>query len=257
MLGALVPFRVLEVLEYFPGGQPSFQGKALQGTPGKFQEAMITAFLMLKFGVLDDDPYRPECPFPPAVGYSLNPTQEERHILLLTRVLSLVPMSLGNELWRARVSFDLASFHGIVKVLRRSLRQITEASLAHAVLRDLRVASVLPGGFMSPGGTDGRRGPQYVLPPFFFPRACMGIVAEYFLRYTGTADPAQFERDVKAAYPCCKDPVGDLRNAFQFWAELRRCVGEMAAVMPEWGSFAGDMDAAGAVLQGQRDNLAI
>mmetsp|Transcript_141394 Transcript_141394/g.316965 ORF Transcript_141394/g.316965 Transcript_141394/m.316965 type:complete len:326 (-) Transcript_141394:23-1000(-) len=257
MLAALVHFRVLEVLEYFPEGQPSFQGGALQATPAKFQEGIITAFLMLKFGVLDDEPYSPSDKFPPAVPYPLEPTEADRHRLLLTRVLSLVPMSLKNEMWHAHVSFDLASFHGIVKVLRRSLRQITEASLANVLLRDLRVASLLPGGFMSPAGTDGRRGPQYVLPPFFFPRACMGIVAEYFLGYTASSDPAKFQQDAKLKFTCCRDPVGDLRNACQFWTELRRCVGVMASSMPEWGVFASEMDGAAVLLDAQKASVGI
>jgi len=65
-----------------------------------------------------------------------------------------------------------------------------------------------------------------VLPTFMLPRASMGIVVRYFLEYTGSA--ASFARDIQATFPCCHQPIEDLKTAFRFWEDLRRCVDAIA-----------------------------
>merc|ERR1712147_147198 len=115
--------------------------------------------------------------------------------------MSLVPMKLRNSMWNADVDFDLAAFHSLVRALKRSLRHLTEASLAFILLKDLQRVKLLPPGFMcaTPLRDDHLRAPA-LLPTFMLSRACMGIVAQFFLRYTG--DPATFAGELPAQFPC-------------------------------------------------------
>merc|ERR1711953_829957 len=123
--------------------------------------------------------------------------------------------------------FDLAAFHSLVRILKRALRQLVEASLTSILLKDLRRVKLLPAGFMcaSPKKEDHLQTPA-VLPTFMLPRACMGIVVRHFLEYQG--DAASFQKEIQGRFPCCLQPIEDLKNAFLLWEDLRRCVDAIA-----------------------------
>merc|ERR1711959_751760 len=65
-----------------------------------------------------------------------------------------------------------------------------------------------------------------LLPVFPLPRACMGIVAKFFLGWKGSGN--EFRREVARVFPCCVQPIQDLQIACAFWEELRRCVSVIA-----------------------------
>merc|ERR1712166_1601270 len=142
-LAALVHFMVLENLELISSedGGMTVLGNVLKDTPRNLQEPCLVALEMMKFGVLSGEPYdaaQPERPFPPQVGYPASPVSPRvKAVLLLGRVMSLVPMKLRNDMWNADVEFDLAAFHSLVRILKRTLRQVVEASLASVLLKDL------------------------------------------------------------------------------------------------------------------------
>merc|ERR1712083_10834 len=132
-------------------------------------------------------------------------------------------MKLKNGMWNADVMFDLAAFHSLVRILKRSLRQLVEGNLTSLLLQNLHLVKLLPLGFMcaSPKKDDHMQMPA-VLPTFMLPRACMGIVAAHFLNYN--REPASFERDLERFFPCCAQPLEDLKSAIAFWNDLQRCV---------------------------------
>merc|ERR1711971_1037030 len=134
---------------------------------------------------------------------------------------------LKSDMWNAEVDFDLAAFHSMVRVLKRTLRQLVESSLVSTLLKDLTRVKLLPPGFMcaTPKPGDHLQS-SAMLPAFMLPRACMGIVVRYFLCYNG--EPGDFAKDIKMKYPCCMQAVDDLKVAFQFWDDLRRCVDAIA-----------------------------
>merc|ERR1712232_694344 len=185
----------------------------------------------MKFGILSGEPFdaaMPDRPLPEQVNYPKQPVDNRtKAILLLSRVMSLVPMKLRNDMWNADVDFDLAAFHSLVRILKRALRQLVEASLASVLLEDLTRVRLLPPGFMcaSPKKEDHLSTPA-VLPTFMLPRACMGIVVQTFLEYKGP--PEGFQAEIGLKFPCCQQPIEDLKNAFVFWADLKRCVEEIA-----------------------------
>mmetsp|Transcript_2755 Transcript_2755/g.6245 ORF Transcript_2755/g.6245 Transcript_2755/m.6245 type:complete len:96 (-) Transcript_2755:75-362(-) len=66
------------------------------------------------------------------------------------------------------------------------------------------------------------------------PRACMGIVVRHFLEYRG--EPAAFKNELSQKFPCCLQPMEDLKLAFDFWVDLRRCVDTIADLYLQAGS---------------------
>jgi len=264
-LAALVHLMVLENLELISkeDGGMTVLGNVLKDTPRQLQEPCLVALEMMKFGVLSGEPFdaaSPDRPFPQQVEYPRAPVNPRvKSVLLLSRVMSLVPMKLKNDMWNADVEFDLAAFHSLVRILKRALRQLVEASLASILLKDLSKAKLLPLGFMcaSPKKEDHLQTPA-LIPTFMLPRACMGIVVKFFLEYDTKQDatPANFQRDLLARFPCCVQPLEDLKIAFTFWNDLKRCVSEIAEPLGA-EELQSDMEAATKVLQDQQRRLGI
>merc|ERR1719480_695075 len=145
-------------------------GNVLKDSPRHLQEPCLVALELMKFGVLNGEPFeaaQADRPFPEQVRYPKAPADARtRALLLLSRVMSLVPMRLRNDMWNADVDFDLAAFHSLVRILKRALRQLVEASLTSILLKDLKRVKLLPPGFMcaSPKKEDHTQSPA-VLPP--------------------------------------------------------------------------------------------
>jgi len=258
-LAALVHLMVLENLGMISeDAGMTVLGDVLKDTQPQFQESCMVALAMMQFGVLSGDPFdpQPDRPFPEQVNYPKAPCEPRtKALLLLSRVMSLVPMKLKNDMWNADVDFDLAAFHSLVRILKRALRQLVEASLASILLIDLSRVKILPAGFMcaSPKKENHLETPA-VLPTFMLPRACMGIVVRFFLEYRG--EPAGFVKDMQQKFPCCMQPMDDLKSAFAFWDDLRRCVDEIAEPLEAQG-LAEDMKYASEILLQQQRRLNI
>ena len=172
-------------------------GDTVKNCPAEFEEPCIVALELMKFGLLTGNPFEPvnEKPFPRALHY---PKQSEtgktsKLIMLITRVVSLVPLRLRSDMWSSEVDFDLAAFHCEVRLLKRSLRQLTEASLAYLLLEDPRRIKLVPPHAMNPlhssermrvSKTGQSHAKRAVFPVFTLPRACTGIVLKYVLQHT-------------------------------------------------------------------------
>mmetsp|Transcript_9268 Transcript_9268/g.25991 ORF Transcript_9268/g.25991 Transcript_9268/m.25991 type:complete len:748 (-) Transcript_9268:242-2485(-) len=256
-LAALVHLMVLEHLELIVEGEMTVFGNVLKDTPKNLQESCLVALEMMKFGVLSGEPFdAADRKFPEQVNYPTAPVQPRmKAVLLLSRVMSLVPMKLKNDMWNAEVDFDLAAFHSLVRILKRALRHLVEASLASILLKDLGRVRLLPHGFMcaSPKKEDHLQTPA-VLPTFMLPRACMGIVVRHFLDYRG--DPREFPKDIAARFPCCVQPLEDLRTACDFWEDLRRCV-DLIAEQLNAQELSEEMRLASEVLYDQKRKLLV
>lgn len=247
-------FMVLETLDYISEeGGMTVLGDVMKDAPSGFEESVLLALEMMKFGVLTGEPLEaPEGkPFPQAVKYPA----ASRPALLLSRVLSLVPMNLRNDLWSAKVDFDLAAFHCLVRSLNRSLRLVLEGCVANQVLRDASKAKLIPAQtFNTNVVASNCRETSSSLPAMMLPRACLGIVTKFMLDYTGGA--SSFEADVKKKFPCAADPVGDLKSGFAFWAELLRIVTAIADPLGTTEMLE-EMKTAGKLLEEKRRLLAL
>ncbi|CAJ1416587.1 unnamed protein product [Effrenium voratum] len=241
-LSALVHFMVLEKLDLISAedGGATVLSDVLKETPAMLTEPCLTALELMKFGLLNGDPFeaaQPDKQFPEEVKYpigaKLGPSDRTRVCgkLILCRVMSLVPMRLRTVMWDSDVDFDLAAFHALVRALKRSLRQLVEGALAHVLLRDLSKVRILPRGFMCTSPLkDAWPAIPAELPAFMLPRACMGIVVKYFLEYKGS-DGEAFKMDLGKRFPCCVQPIDDMKLAFTFWHDLRRCVDTIAETL--------------------------
>ena len=238
-LSAQTILTFLEALDYFaPDGGMTVLGDVLKETPIPVQEQVLMALELLKLGVLNGEPLEAteDKPFPVKLGY---PTSEDKNHILLSRVFSLMPMKLKGDLWHGKVDFDLAGFHCLVRVVNRAVRSLMESSLAVHLLKDMKLAKLLPPHVFSPACPlpseyiqvnpvkimDGA-GPVSALPSFMLPRTCMGVVCKYLLDYNG--DAKSFESTLKKTFTCCVDPMKDLKTGVKFWKELLRCVGVMS-----------------------------
>mmetsp|Transcript_90628 Transcript_90628/g.259153 ORF Transcript_90628/g.259153 Transcript_90628/m.259153 type:complete len:760 (-) Transcript_90628:224-2503(-) len=258
-LAALVHFMVLENLDFIESeGCATLFGSVLKDSPPHLQEPCLVALELLKWGGLNGEPFEPaqiERPFPQQVEYP-DPKRVDtrtKAVHLLSRVMSLVPMKLKNDMWNADVDFDLAAFHSLVRILKRALRQLVEASLTSVLLKDLSRVKLLPPGFMcaSPKKEDHMQTPA-ILPTFMLPRACMGIVVRHFLDYRGEA--RAFYNDLSQKFPCCSQPIEDLKTAFAFWHDLRRCVDHIAEPL-DAQELAEDMRLATELLEQQQKRM--
>eukprot|EP00429_Kryptoperidinium_foliaceum_P043937 CAMPEP_0176111884 /NCGR_PEP_ID=MMETSP0120_2-20121206/56186_1 /TAXON_ID=160619 /ORGANISM="Kryptoperidinium foliaceum, Strain CCMP 1326" /LENGTH=777 /DNA_ID=CAMNT_0017446105 /DNA_START=67 /DNA_END=2400 /DNA_ORIENTATION=+ len=261
-LAALVHFMVLENLGFIDSdGAATVFGAVLKDTPVQFQEPCLVALQMANLEILSGDPFEAvdDKPFPPQVNYPRiqDAGPYRKSIFLLSRVMSLVPMKLKTtEMWNADVDFDLAAFHSVVRIVKRTLRQLVEASLCSALLLDLERVKLLPGELMcaSPKKEDHMQTPA-VLPTFMLPRTCMGIVVRHFLEYTG--DAAAFAKETIVKFPCCYQPIEDLKSAFAFWDDLLRCVAKIGQLTGEELALLTEMNAASTILCTQQQRLGI
>jgi hypothetical protein len=244
-LSALVQLMMLEVMDYVSeDGGMTVLGDAINKTPSNQLEPVLLALEMMKFGVLNGEPLEaPDGkPFPAAVGYPTAPSadQKTKQTMLVSRMFSLVPMKLKNDLWQAKVDFDLASFHCLVRAINRSMRLVTESCLGNVLLNDMSKAKWVPQQSQAPEGGSS-------LPALMLPRACLGIVVKFMLEYEGK----NFEADVKKKFPCTVDPIADLRAGLGFWEELTRIV---AAIAEPLGiaDMLEEINAAGRFLEARR-----
>lgn len=254
-LAALVQFMMLETLDYVSeDGGMTVLGDVLKNVPQPLEESFVLAIEMMKFGILNGEPLEaPENkPFPAAVNYpAATPAA-----LFISRVLSLVPMRLKMDLWSGKVDFDLASFHCLVRALNRSLRLVGEACLGNVLLGDMNLVPTLPLSTQIPNGPVPSEGvaSTSLLPAFMLPRACLGIVAKFFLDFTG--DAKQFEAALKTKFPCTATPMADLRAGFAFWDELLKVINAIAEPLGTT-DLLDEMTAANKVLLAKRKLIGI
>jgi hypothetical protein len=259
-LCAVVILMMLETLDYISeDGGMTVLGDAIKDTPAAFVEPVLLALEMMKFGVLNGEPLEaPDGkPFPAAVQYPVPGASDSKtkHIMLISRLMSLMPMRLRNDLWAAKVDFDLASFHCLVRAINRSMRLVTESCLSNVLLRDMSKTKLVPSNSQSPTGpvpsqilaSETPETPVSCLPAFMLPRACMGIVGKYMLDYEGKA----FETDVRKKFPCTADAVGDLKAGFAFWEELTRILSVISEPLGTTDML-DEVKAAGKLLESKR-----
>jgi hypothetical protein len=236
-LTAVVCLMILETLDYIaPDGSMTVLGDVIKDSPIAFEEPILLAIELMKFGLLTGEPLEAptDKPFPAAVAYPSTEGVDSRtrSVMLISRVISLVPMKLKNDLWSAKVDFDLAAFHCLVRAMNRSMRLIVEACVANHVVSDVKRSGLLLKNSQAPNGpvpseilaSTSANTPTSILPSFMLPRACLGILVKYFLDYSGKS----FEADVKKKFPCFADPIADLKAGLIFWDELIRVVSAVA-----------------------------
>lgn len=221
-------FLLLECLELIGNeGDMTVLGDALKDVPEQYAEECLFVLELMKFGVLTEQPFEavPDRPFPEKLHYPItHETDEQRSIFLLSRVLSLVPMPLAPQMWDAHVDFDLAAFASLVRILKRTLREMTEASLCNLLFQNMAYVEKLSQHLFNPADQMGETS-QSMLPTFSIPRTCMGVVWKHILTWD-CKNPSNeaLREELKKQFPGCIDPCTGLKKALSFWKEVHRCI---------------------------------
>jgi len=214
----------------------------------------------MKFGLLNGEALEPvdDRRFPMAINYPAQAEPPLRWIMLISRVCSLVPMRLKSEMWNADVDFDLAAFHCQVRLLLRTLRQLTEACTAFFLLEDVTRMKFMPAHASNPVSDPRRKTKderQAVFPTFMLPRACAGIVLKRLLLMPAQGSQAQIKSQVDTElkkFGACLSPREDLHHAINFWKEVLRCVEKISEQGLEASDLLNDMRQADEFLEGKR-----
>jgi hypothetical protein len=258
---AMTHLLLLESLELIgEGGDMTVLGDVLKDCPEDVQESCLFALELMKFGVLTEQPFEeaPDRQFPQAVQYpKAHETDYDRAVFLISRIMSLRPMRVMNSMWDAYVDFDLAAFHSHVRILMRTLRELTEACLCNIILQDFSLVSKLPPHLLNPCdpskmSTDGKP----LLPTFMLPRNCMGVVWKTVLTMKKENMTGTLQDELMKKFPCCADPVGDLKASLKYWDEVHRCVTAIAEPLGAL-EFKSCMDTANDTLREQCRNFGI
>jgi len=245
-------FLLLECLELIGvDGDMTVLGDALKDVPEQYAEECLFVLELMKFGVLTEQPFEAvsDRPFPAALNYPVqHQNDEERSVFLLSRVLSLVPMPLAPQMWDAHVDFDLAAFASLVRILKRTLREMTEASLCNLLFQDMSFVDKLSNHLFNPAEQMGENAPS-LLPTFSIPRTCMGVVWKHILTWP-CKNPSNeaLREELRKQFPGCVDATGSLKKALCFWKEVHRCITAIAEPL-DLGDFKQYMDNATTLLE--------
>eukprot|EP01001_Neometanema_parovale_P006205 NODE_257_length_2817_cov_109.691537_g241_i0.p1 GENE.NODE_257_length_2817_cov_109.691537_g241_i0~~NODE_257_length_2817_cov_109.691537_g241_i0.p1 ORF type:complete len:477 (-),score=65.97 NODE_257_length_2817_cov_109.691537_g241_i0:238-1668(-) len=197
---------------------------ALYDLNWRFAEQGVVFIELLRTGALTASPLQNAC------GAEEISVVADPNILLLTRVLSILPMNLKSETWgnESLVVRDLCAFHVLFKSLYKTLRNLCEIIMTVMFMDNrvrLRDMNEMPSIFNELGDR---------LPFNENTNTAMGIVVHYLLT---TPRPPNWERmspsdrwkalRVEESFPCCQDVRGDLARGYAFWNEATKVVGKL------------------------------
>ncbi|CAG8695863.1 30025_t:CDS:10, partial [Gigaspora margarita] len=175
-------------------------------------EQLFSALELIRFGYLHGNHY--------SRIYYVAPNcvseEEKRHILLISRTLSLVPVKFKGVPWAGPLCREMLIFNSFVKALNRSLRNLCEM---------LTLSMFLNG--------DCEKDRQDYLDialslPFLYDANCgMGIIAKTYLENTVTLSKENDKnirsdslKKIEEIFTSCINVKADLENGFMFWDEV-------------------------------------
>eukprot|EP00906_Rhabdomonas_costata_P015385 RCo022130 len=161
------------------------------------------------------------------ITYNMDP-----RILLITRVLSILPMNLLSEEWGSNeVVRDLCAFHVLFKSLYKTLRNLCEIIMTvmfmdnRALVREPRDSPL-----------DLFKELVQRLPFHETVNTAMGVVVFTLIDFHSKASTSKrlpadrwAALDMESKFPCCKDLRGDLSRAYGFWNESMKVVKKLFA----------------------------
>jgi len=234
---SVILLKSLDLLGYFthpPQQKPlgndesgtSLFAEALSDVHHRYSEQGVLFIELIRTGALNCVAFKPPYSHPnDLVTISL---MTDPNVLLISRVLSIVPMSLKSEEWGSNIVVrDLCAFHVLFKSLYKTLRNLCEIIMM-VMFMDNRVRpSNLPMDSMTLFNELSNR-----LPFSDSINTAMGIVVYYLLlRQHNAQGNSPQERwqtlQMEKIFPCCKDIRGDLSRAYGFWHEAIRVVSKL------------------------------
>ncbi|KAI9243738.1 temperature dependent protein affecting M2 dsRNA replication [Phascolomyces articulosus] len=170
------------------------------------QEALLSAVELIRFEVLTDKPY--------TKSYSriAGNENEQKHIRLITRAMSLLPMDLKNTQWKGPLDRDMLVFNSFIKALNRSYRNLCEMLALSLFLNS--IAEKERSDYFDIADS---------LPYQSDVNVAMGLVSKHYLEQTvGNNNPDKNAAlsTTESTFSVCNNVKSDLTQAFQFWDGL-------------------------------------
>ncbi|KAL7309521.1 hypothetical protein PS15m_010389 [Mucor circinelloides] len=168
------------------------------------QEAFLTALELVRFQVLTNKEYSK------TYSHPLGDESQKKHIILLSRAFSLLPMDLKSTPWSGPLNRDLLVFNSFVKALNRSYRNLLE---------------MLTLSFFLNGLVQKNRKDYYQiadsLPYLADVNVALGLVCKHYLeRIVEGQSATEALASAEKAFPTCNSVKSDLEKGFAFWKQL-------------------------------------
>ncbi|CAO3688983.1 unnamed protein product [Umbelopsis ramanniana] len=162
------------------------------------QEALLTAFELIRFDILTSNEY--------SKTYEKGPKDDHtKHIRLISRALSLLPMTLKDGPFVGQMNRDILVFNSFVKALNRSYRNLCEMLLLSLFLNDCVKRDRHDYAELS-----------IRMPYVADTNAALGMVIKYYLEHTVTDGSNAMEATEKT-FTSAIDLKRDLHKGFDFW----------------------------------------
>ncbi|KAG1559523.1 hypothetical protein G6F46_002736 [Rhizopus delemar] len=209
---ANVLWKTLEIRDFITSSKHLLTpwGKALNTAfkgdqvPRPMQEALLTALELIRFEVLSNKTYSKTYTKP------LGNESEQKNIILLSRIFSLLPIQLKSAQWSGPLNRDLLVFNSFVKALNRSYRNLSEMITLSFFLNGLVRKE-----------RDDYFGINDSLPYMADVNVALGLVCKHYLeRIVEGQPPSEALAHTEKAFPTCSSIQADLDIGFQFWKKL-------------------------------------
>lgn len=182
----LAYFMFLEKLNIFTKGcGVTLFGLLLsESTSKQMDSTLLVIFELLKLGYLESQPLLPlsgksypKNAYTPVMNNKNLSNQDKKSVLLLSRIFSLFDVKLDSQNnYEGLIDFDLCAFFAVVKIIKKTLRQLLQACIANLLLTNMELIEILPPCLFT------------VLDEhiygFFSTNYVMGILVKYFLLFT-------------------------------------------------------------------------
>ncbi|EFC40095.1 XPG domain-containing protein [Naegleria gruberi] len=244
-----IHLKVLETLGYIKKPQQgsldilSSKGKVLSNAKTHIEQTLVLVELA-KMNILTAS-WTYEKPY--AVEEKI---ENEDEILLITRILSLVPLtfrrtSLSKSGWTGLIKLDLAIYYSIVKLLQTNIAHLYE-SLLTAVYMSRSISSESLSGVMST---------MRDITGFSVDHNnIMGILAYYLL---STPEDKLSPKNFKSMFLCCQNPYKEFREvAIPFWQQSYAVLKKLTTTGNEFKALSQRLDKANELFEQRINKIA-
>lgn len=146
--------------------------------------ALLVIFELLKLGYLEAQPLLPlggktypKNAYTAVMNNKNLSNQNKKSVLLLSRIFSLYDVKLDSQNnYDGLIDFDLCAFFAVVKIIKKTLRQLLQACIANILLTNMELIEILPPCLFNVSD-------EHVY-GFFSTNYVMGILVKFFLLFT-------------------------------------------------------------------------
>ncbi|ANQ07985.1 Uncharacterized protein PCOAH_00023130 [Plasmodium coatneyi] len=144
---------------------------------------ILIIFELLKFGFLTTEPLvppqgesYPENAYASVLNCRKLTEQDRKSVTLLSRIYSLYNVDIDKyTTYDGLIDFDLCAFFAVVKIIKKTLRQLLQACVANVLISNMDLIHLLPENLYNPNDSS--------ISGFFVTHHLMGVLTKYFLLF--------------------------------------------------------------------------